>query len=152
MMTVNVKPVHNMEQLVLETFRRVEQRDAGHLLSLYHPEVEFYDAPSLPYGGVDGACGLPAAARHARAWAETWAPLQPTQAERRMDPRVVACNDREVVVVYRQRAVGAGGERLDSPVVGLYEVRDGKLARAQMFHYDTAAVTAFLASARGARH
>jgi ketosteroid isomerase-like protein len=40
--------------------------------------------------------------------------------------------------------VAPDGERFESPVLGLYEVRDGKLARAQMFHYDTAAILAFL--------
>ena len=36
------------------------------------------------------------------------------------------------------------GERFESPVLGLYEVRDGKFARAQMFHFDTAAILRFL--------
>jgi ketosteroid isomerase-like protein len=58
-----------------------------------------------------------------------------------------AANEREVIVLYRQRAVGAGGERLDSPVLDLYEVRDGKLGRARMFHYDIAALVGFLARA-----
>jgi len=61
----------------------------------------------------------------------------------------VAADGDEVVVLYRQRAVGAGGERLDAPVLGLYRVCDGKLARAQMFFFDTAAVASFLARARG---
>ena len=45
---------------------------------------------------------------------------------------------------------GAGGDRFDGPLLGLYQVRDGKLARAQMFYFDTAAVVIFLSSARGA--
>jgi hypothetical protein len=57
-----------------------------------------------------------------------------------MDARVVATNDREVVVLYRQRALGPAGERFDAPVLGLYEVREAKFARAQMFHFDTAVV------------
>jgi hypothetical protein len=52
------------------------------------------------------------------------------------------------VVLYRQRAVGAADERLDAPVLGLYQVREGKLARAQMFHFDTAAIVGFLARAK----
>jgi hypothetical protein len=32
-------------------------------------------------------------------------------------------------------------------VLGLYEVRAGKFARAQMFHFDTAAILDFLARA-----
>jgi ketosteroid isomerase-like protein len=51
-----------------------------------------------------------------------------------MDPRVIAANDEEVVVLYRQRAVDSAGERFDEPVLGLYETREGKLARAHMFH------------------
>jgi hypothetical protein len=47
-----------------------------------------------------------------------------------MDPRVVAANDEEVVVLWRQRGVSPIGERLDQPVLGLYQVRDGKFARA----------------------
>ena len=138
-------------RLVLESLRAVEQRDGQRLVELYHPDVEFHDAPSLPYGGV--VSGKPAMETHmyaARSWAGTWIPLQPTDAERRMDPRVVAANEREVVVLYRHRAVGAEGERLDSPVLGLYELRDGKLVRAQMFHYDTAALVGFLARANNA--
>lgn len=140
--------VRDNVQLVLDSFRAVEQRDARRLLSMYHPDIEFYDAPSLPYGG--SMSGKAAMEAHARSWARTWSPLQPTDAERRMDPRVVAATEREVVVLYRQRAIGADGERLDSPVVGVYEMRDRKMVRAQMFHYDTAALVAFLRRAHGA--
>jgi len=31
-------------------------------------------------------------------WSEVWEPLQPTEAERKMDPRVVAANEDDVVV------------------------------------------------------
>jgi ketosteroid isomerase-like protein len=67
-----------------------------------------------------------------------------------MDPRVVAGNGREVTVLYRQRALSPTGERLDAPVIGLYEVRDGRFARAQMFHFDTAGILGFLERARAA--
>lgn len=36
---------------------------------------------------------------------------------------------------------------LDSPVLALYEMRDGKLVRAQMFYFDPTAVVDFLATA-----
>jgi uncharacterized protein len=134
----------NTVDVVLEAFRAVESRDREGLFALYHPEVEFHEAPSLPYGGnvsgkeeVAGNLG----------WLETWGPLQPTEAERRMDPRVIAASGNEVVVLYRQRAVDSAGTRLDAPVLGLYEVRDGLFARAQMFHFDTAAIVEFLAQA-----
>lgn len=136
--------------VVLRTFRAVEQRDVEGLFALYHPEVEFHDPPSLPYGGTERGKkeirerleGEPEST-----WLGTWGPLQPTDAERRMDPEVVAVNGPEVVVRYRQRAVAPNGERLDAPVLGLYEVRDGLFARAQMFHFDTAALVAYLGRA-----
>ena len=123
--------------IVLEAFKAVEQRDEQRLVELYHPDVEFHWTPSLPFGG--GTAGP--------SWSEVWEPLQPTETERRMDPRVVAATEKEVVVHWHQRAVSPSGERFDGEAVGLYEVRDGKFARAQMFYFDAIAVQRFLAAA-----
>jgi uncharacterized protein len=134
-------------EVVLALFRAVEERDREALFGLYHDDVEFHDAASLPYGGsVRGKAAIRARLEAApeTMWLGTWGPLQPTEAERRMDPRVIADEGDQVVVLYTQRALIAGGERFEAPVVGLYEVRDGKFARAQMFHYGTAALLAFL--------
>ncbi len=132
-------------EIVLRTFQAVERRDRELLLALYHPEVEFHEPPSLPYGGT--FLGKEATAA-AQGWLETWGPVQPSEAERSMNPRVVGHQGDEVVVLYRQRAVGPTGERFDAPVLGLYSVREQRLARAQMFHFDTAAILAFLARAK----
>jgi ketosteroid isomerase-like protein len=113
-------------QIMLEIFRAVERRDAQRFAELVHPEFEIHWPPSLPYGGtyrdleVDARQGRPT-------WAETWNPLQPTGAERRMDPRVVAVSDdgEETVVLWRQRGLSPAGERFDGPVLGLYRLRDG---------------------------
>jgi ketosteroid isomerase-like protein len=138
----------NNVDVIRQLFRAVERRDADALFDLYHPEVEFHDAPSLPYGGsVRGKETLRGSLTGEGSWLGTWGPLQPTEAERRMDPRIVAATEDEVVVLYRQRAKDAAGRRFDAPVLGLYRVSDGKLARAQMFHFDTAAVAGFLAAA-----
>jgi len=137
------------EDVVLAAIAAVERRDVRGLLDLYHDEVEFHDAPCLPYGGV--VRGKPAVIDHtfsATGWAATWHPLQPTPAERAMSPRVVASNGEDVVVEYRQRGVTPGGERFDAPVLAAYKVRDRRLVRAQMFHYDTVAVVNFLRAAR----
>jgi len=137
--------------VVLRVFRAVEERDREALFDLYHDDVEFHEASSLPYGGVTGgknALRQQLESTPERTWLGTWGPLQPTENERRMDPRVVATDGDEVTVVYTQRAVSPAGERFESPVLGLYEVRDGKFARAQMFHFDTAAILAFLERAR----
>jgi hypothetical protein len=42
----------NSAEIVLATIRAVEERDAERLLALYHDDVEFVEAPSLPYGGI----------------------------------------------------------------------------------------------------
>jgi uncharacterized protein len=131
--------------VVLRALQAVEERDYEGLIALYHPDVEFHEAPSLPYGGT--SVGKQEVVTNL-GWLETWGPLQPTPAERRMDPRVIADDGREVVVLYRQRAVDRAGDRFEAPVLGLYEVRDGMFARAQMFHFDTAAILDFLAQAK----
>jgi uncharacterized protein len=137
--------------VALGVIQAVEERDGERLLELFHEDVQLHEATSLPYGGVtDGKPSVLEQIERApeATWLGTWDPVQPTEAERSMDARVLSENDGEVVVLYQQRALGPNGERFDSPVIGLYEVRDGKLARAQMFHYDTAAINAFLERSR----
>jgi ketosteroid isomerase-like protein len=129
--------------IVLEAFKAVEQRNRQRLRELYHPQVEFHWTPSLPFGGATRG-GV--RDRPGPSWSQVWEPLQPTTAERRMDPRVVAATENEVVVHWRQRGRSPSGERFDGEALGLYEVRDGKFARAQMFYFDAIAVQQFLAA------
>jgi ketosteroid isomerase-like protein len=129
-------------ETVLAVFGAVEQRDDAGLARACQPDVEFCWPPSLPYGGT--ARGL---ARRGEGWAAYWDRLQPTAALRRLDPRVIGAAGQEVVVLWRQRGLSPAGERLDTEVLGLYRLRDGKLARGQMFYFDPAAVCAFLARA-----
>jgi len=124
-------------QVMLEIFSAIERRDPQRVFELCQPDVEFLWPPSLPYGGTSPG----------PAWANTWLPLQPTEAERRMDPRVVAAGPEEVVILWQQRGVSPAGDGLETPVLGVYQLREGKLARAQMFYFDTAAVNDFLARA-----
>jgi ketosteroid isomerase-like protein len=138
-------------QVVLDVIQAVQDRDAETLDRLYHDDLEFHEASSLPYGGeLKGKKVLleQLESDPARTWLGTWGPLQPTEAERRFDPRVVAVNGDEVVVKYWTRGVSSDGERFESEVLALYEVRDGKFARAQMFHFDTAALNEFFSRAR----
>ena len=96
--------------VVLEAIRAVEERDRETLFGLYHDEVEFHDAPSLPYGGSSrGREALREQLETApeETWLGTWGPLQPTEHERRMDARVVAADDEEVVVLYRAASLGS---------------------------------------------
>src|SRR5215471_17761444 len=133
--------------IVMAAFAAVERRHERRLAELYHPEVEFHWPPSLPYGGsFRGATALQAG--DSAGFDQVWDRLQPTRRERRMDPRVVAASDQEVVVLWHQRGLKPDGQGLDMEVLGLYRVRDGKFARAQMFYFDTTAVLRFLQQPR----
>lgn len=123
-------------KLVLNVFSAIEERNDQRFSELLHSDFEIHWPPSLPYGPGKGAT-----------WTEAWETLQPTEATRKMDPRVVAATPDEVVVLWRQRGLSSKGELFDGEVLGLYRVREGKLSRAQMFYFDTAAVVAFLARA-----
>ena len=129
-------------EVMLEVFRAIERRDQRRMFDLVHPDAEFLWPPSLPYAEArkpkPGGPG----------WGATWIPLQPNEADRRLEPRVVAASDEEVVIHWRQRGVSRAGDRIDTPVLGLYRLRGGKLARAQMFYFDAAAVVAFLDRAK----
>jgi len=127
---------------VMAVFAAVEQRDDQALARACQPDVEFCWPPSLPYGG--SARGL---ARRGEGWAAYWDRLQPTAKHRRLHPRVIAAADQEVVVLWRQRGLTPAGDSLDSEVLGLYRLSDGKLAHGQMFYFDPASVCAFLARA-----
>ncbi len=132
-------------EVVLQVFRAVERRDPQLALEVYHPDLEFHWPPPLPYGG--STYGLKASLERRPGWAETWDPLQ-ADADRQLDPRVVAASEDEVVVLWRQRGRSVGGQLLDTPVLGLYQIRDGKFARAQMFYFDPVAAADFLATAK----
>jgi ketosteroid isomerase-like protein len=131
--------------VMLDLFTAIEQRDPSRRnvereLSFYQPDVEFHWPGALPYGGTFR--GL--APRSGPDWNTTWTPLQPTGTERRMDPQVIGSSDHRVAILYHQRGVSPKGERFDGEVIGLYELRDFRLARAQMFYFDEAACARFL--------
>jgi ketosteroid isomerase-like protein/uncharacterized protein YciI len=134
--------------VVLKIFTALETRDPRSpnlqsVADLIEPDVEFQWPTSLPYGGTSRGMKTDGST-----WLETWSTLQPTEAERRMDPRVVAVSDDEVVVLWRQRGICTDGHRFEGEVLGVYTIRNLKLARAQMFYFDTAAVISFLAHAK----
>ena len=127
---------------VLAAFAAIEQRDNQKLESLVTSDFESHWPASLSYGGTKHGLNP-----EGTAWSAVWEPLQPTMRERKMDARVVAACGDEVVVLWRQRGVTPAGNRFDGEVLGLYQLREGRLERAQMFYFDTAAVAEFLAKA-----
>jgi ketosteroid isomerase-like protein len=130
---------------ILAIFRAIEERNAVQFRSFLQPDFEIHWPRSLPYGGTfRGLEPQP------HGWGVTWAALQPTEAERKMDARVVAAHDNDVVVLWRQRGRTREGDSLDEEVLGLYHFSKGKLARAQMFYFDPTPVAKFLERAKHA--
>lgn len=125
---------------VRRLFEAVACRDAAGYFSAYHPEIVISEAPSLPYGG--DYRGQEGAMRHAQRIGSTWDRHQP-EASRDLEPEVLAVGDR-VVVLWRFRAQGQGGQSIDLPAVSVYRLREGKIIESRMFHFDTTALLQFL--------
>jgi hypothetical protein len=128
--------------LMMEMLHLIEQRQLERLADFYHPEIEFHWPPGLPYSG--DFIG-PAVWEMSKRFEATWKPLQPAEEIRRMNPRVLATAENgRVIVNYDWRGLDAEGRRFETEVLADYEVRDGQLARAQMFYYDLPGMIAFL--------
>ena len=134
-MTVDSEVVTVIQKL----FDSVERRDDALFADVVDSEAEFHWPPDLPYGGV-----VRGVSPDRPGWSAIWNPLQPTEAERRLDPRIVATSQEEAVVLWHQRGLAPSGERIDTPVLGLYQVKGGKLRRCQMFYFNPEAVVRFL--------
>ncbi|MPZ58767.1 MAG: hypothetical protein GEU91_20200 [Rhizobiales bacterium] len=132
-------------EIVLDVLDAVEARDVERLGALYHPEIEFNWPPSLPYGGTHRGADVSTMSYR---FAGVWAPLQPTEAERRMDPIVVAASGDDVIVRYTWKGRDSAGRSIAADTLAHYEVRDGKLARARMYHYDLTGLLDFLSAAK----
>ena len=128
--------------VVRRLFDAVERRDLETVLDCYDREVEIVEAAALPYGG--SYRGHDGARRHAAAFVSSWGPLQ-TPAEHQLDAEFCDGPDDTVVAVFRHRAFNPiTDERFDEPEVAVYEVRDDKVVRSQMFHADSMSVAAFV--------
>jgi uncharacterized protein len=122
-------------------FDAVAARDLPAILGCYAPDVMIQEAPSLPYGGVyRGADG---AYEHALAFWRTWAAYQPATVES-LNPIMFADGCRVVVLWQHEAHDRVSGAHIAHPVVSVYELRDGLVTGARMFHLDTAALLRFL--------
>ena len=129
-------------ELMREVFGAIERRDAQRVFGLCHADVEFHwprpcrmaasrrASAAIGRGGPRHGCRSSPPRRSNRWNHASWRPLT---------ERSSCSGDSEVSA--------PNGERLDTPVLGLYQVRDGKLARAQMFYFDPVAVADFLVRA-----
>jgi ketosteroid isomerase-like protein len=132
------------EETVLDAIKSVETRDLDRLAALYDPGIAFDWPPGLPYSGHYEGRHI---ATMSEVFASVWQPLQQTEEERRMEPTVVATAGDTVVVQYVTRGADAAGRRFDTPVLGRYRARDGRLVEAQMYYWDLIGLQAFIKSA-----
>jgi ketosteroid isomerase-like protein len=131
--------------VVRRLFDAVEARDLDRVLDCYSDDVEIAEAEVLPYGGVWR--GREGAAGHAEAFMRAWGGLQGPE-ESRLDARLWGDGAGTVCAVFHHRARDrVSGNRFDAPEVGIYRIRDGRVAASQMFHADSAAVIRFLSKA-----
>jgi uncharacterized protein len=129
-------------EVLQRLFRAVEERDLPTLLDCYDPDIEINESPSLPYGGVYR--GHDGVRRHAAGFMRAWGAYQSTGLVA-LEPRFADLDAETVVAVFRHRARGAdGSRRLDTPEIGLYTFRRGRVCRTQMFHFDPAELVRFL--------
>ena len=82
-------------ETMLTLLAAIERRDGDLLRKLYHPNVEFYWPPGVPYGGVYKGEEVAKMSEHFRS---IWWPLQPTEESRRMDLRVLATGPQGTVL------------------------------------------------------
>lgn len=131
--------------VVRRLFTAVEERDFDGLLACYSDDIEINEADVLPWGGVwRGPEGV---AAHAAEFMRTWGGVQGAK-ESQLDAQFFSDGAGTVCAVFRHRGVDpVTGARFDAPEVGVYRIRNDRVARSQMFHADSAAVVTFLRNA-----
>ena len=129
-------------EMMLTLLAAIERRDGELLRKLYHPNVEFYWPPGVPYGGVYKGEEVARMSEHFRS---IWWPLQPTEELRRIDLRVLATGPQgRVIVNYVWKGLSPDGVGFQTETLADYQVEDGQLRRAQMFYYDLSGLIGFL--------
>ncbi|WP_046242630.1 nuclear transport factor 2 family protein [Hymenobacter terrenus] len=117
--------------LVRQFYEHLAASDLPAALALLAPGFRLVQAPSLPYGGEwVGATGL---ADFFRAFFSYWAAFSSE------DVAYFAADD---TVVATSTGVGTthAGQVRRLPMVQVYRLREGQLASAQPFYFDTAAL------------
>ncbi len=112
-------------EIVREASAAFNRRDLDHWIEFYDPEIEYYDTPDFPGGGMH--LGREAFRRHVESYLDAW-----SDACVEIDARAVGKQ-----VVCRVRYTGAGkasGIEVETPEVGaLYDFRAGRIRRVRQF-------------------
>jgi ketosteroid isomerase-like protein len=75
------------------------------------------------------------------AFARTWDPVQSPE-DRDLEERIFPSGDL-VFALWRAKASGKQGTRLDSLAISVFELRAERVVRLRMFHFDTAEIVRF---------
>ena len=129
-------------QAVMEMLNAIERRDQQTILSRFHPEIAFHWPPGLPYGGDHTGADVQ---KMMLLFGQVWEPLRHDEESRRMDSSIVAADVRVVVASYDWGGRKPDGSEFHTRTMGRYEVEEGLVRDAHMFHYDLVSLIRFIA-------
>ncbi len=128
--------------VVMTLLKAIESRDVETVLGLFHPEIAFHWQPGLPYEGDHRGAEVQ---RMMEVFAGIWEPLRPDQDSRNMNPQILATSGETVIAEYEWGGRRADGTGFTTRTLARYQVRNGLVRDARMFHYDLIGVIRFIA-------
>jgi ketosteroid isomerase-like protein len=113
-------------EIVKGLYEAFARGDVPSVLGGFAPDIEWHEADGMPYGGVY---------RGAEAIAENvFGPISTDVEGFAIVPEQLIANGDTVAAVVRYTGTGkATGKPLDLPVVHVWDIRDGKIARFRQF-------------------
>lgn len=142
---MTLAPQQNAINIVM-VLDAVERRDKEAMTALYHPQIEFRFPEQLPYGGCHTGSGVAALGE---LFTSVWDALQPTPDDRKLEYRVIAASNDDVITRYFLKGRNRRGRTIRSDTLARYTMRAGLLVRAQMYHYELAELVDFLSDSAG---
>ncbi|MFI7704188.1 nuclear transport factor 2 family protein [Nonomuraea sp. NPDC049480] len=108
--------------------------DYSEVAAYLDPEVVLYQAPGLPFTGTGVWRGRDGMERFLAAFSETWESMEFLEQEHWGNGDTVVVRNR---VLFRSRATG---REVDTLILQLIRVRDGRMLECRPFYWDPAAV------------
>ncbi|GAC1434320.1 MAG: hypothetical protein NVSMB51_01180 [Solirubrobacteraceae bacterium] len=113
-------------EFVKDVYGSFARGDVPAVLGAFADDIEWYEAEGMPYGGLHR--GGEAVAQ------KVFGPIAEDVEGFAVVPEEFVGSDRTVAAVVRYSGTGkATGKALDLPVVHIWDIRDGKLARFRQF-------------------
>ncbi|MEV4256008.1 nuclear transport factor 2 family protein [Spirillospora sp. NPDC049652] len=109
--------------------------DFGDVAAYLDPDVVLYQAPGMPFSGTGEWRGHEGMERFMAAFGDTWESMEFLGQEHWGDAGTVVVSNR---VRFRAKATGRD---VETRIVQLIKVRDGRMLECRPFYWDTAAIT-----------